>query len=246
LRVNKIGNLVPVSAVPTLVDSVAAAIRASILQGQFVPGQRLVEAELARELHVSRGPVREALASLVKEGIVTNVPRRGKFVEDFTLQALEEIYMLRRILEPYAGELLVRHLDTARAARLERAVDAIGAAVRARDRAAVIHRDVEFHNLLHELTDNDLLQRVWRENIAGKLRLWLNISHRTFDDAEMSHRALVEPILQRDSATVKARLEAHIDAAWSQARAAFAEQPLLVADRTGAAPAEVEPAAVSA
>ena len=82
-NVNSSQRLRPVTAA-TLVESVADAIRAEILAGRFAPGERLVEAELARELQVSRGPIREALALLDKDGIVYNLPRRGKYVQEFT------------------------------------------------------------------------------------------------------------------------------------------------------------------
>src|SRR5262249_33341628 len=83
---------------PTLVESVAEAIRESILSGRFAPGDRLVEAELARELHVSRGPIREALGLLGKDGIVVHEPRRGKFVQGLTPRLIDEVYSLRLLL----------------------------------------------------------------------------------------------------------------------------------------------------
>jgi DNA-binding GntR family transcriptional regulator len=215
------GALRPVVAVPTLVDYVAEMLRSSIFHGNFAPGERLVEADLARELRVSRGPIREALAVLTKEGIVANVPRRGKFVEDFTSAGIDEMYSLRRVLEPYAVRLVVRNLTDESMTRLNEAVRDIGTAVAQGDHTAVARRDIAFHDLLYTLARHRLLQRVWIDNIAGKLRLWLNVTHRNFSDAEESHRELVEPIFRKDTKTAQRRLEAHIDAAWEQAKEAF-------------------------
>jgi DNA-binding GntR family transcriptional regulator len=209
---------------PTLVQSVAEAIRGSILAGRFAPGERLVEAELARELHVSRGPIREALALLAKDGIVINVPRRGKFVQGFTPRLIDELYSLRRLLEPHAAALVIARLDPEGERRLEAAVGELVAAVAADDAQLLARRDVAFHDLLYELADHELLQRAWLENIAGKLRILLNVTTATLSalaDAERQHRLLLDPILARDEQTARKRLEAHIDEAQERARRAL-------------------------
>jgi DNA-binding GntR family transcriptional regulator len=206
---------------PTLVEPVADAIRRSILSGRIGPGDRLVEAELARELQVSRGPVREALALLGKEGIVINVPRRGKFVEEFTPKLVDEIYSLRRVLEPYAASRTIANLNQVARSRLEAALEEIAAAAAEDDAQALAQRDIAFHDLLYQLADHDLLMRAWQENVAGKLRILLNVSQRTLPalaDAERQHRRLLEPILEGEDAGARRLLEEHIDEAAARAR----------------------------
>jgi DNA-binding GntR family transcriptional regulator len=206
---------------PTLVEPVADAIRGSILSGRIGPGDRLVEAELARELQVSRGPVREALALLGKEGIVINVPRRGKFVQGFTPRLVDEIYSLRRVLEPYAASRTIANLNAEARSRLEAALENIAAAAAQDDAQTLAQRDIAFHDLLYQLADHDLLMRAWKENIAGKLRILLNVSQRTLTalaDSERQHRRLLEPILGGDDFEARRRLEEHIDEAAARAR----------------------------
>ncbi len=208
-------------ATPTLVESVADAIRASILSGRIAPGERLVEAELARELRVSRGPVREVLALLSKEGIVVNVPRRGKFVQGFTPRLIDELYSLRLVLEPYAATRVIARFDEAARKRLEAVLAAIATAAAAGDQQTLARRDIAFHHLLYELADHDLLMRAWQENIAGKLQILLNVTTRTLDalaDAERQHRLLLDPIVAGDEATARKRLEGHIAEAAARAR----------------------------
>jgi DNA-binding GntR family transcriptional regulator len=201
---------------PTLVDSVADVIRDSILGGRFAPGERLVEAELARELDVSRGPIREALAQLAKDGIVTSVPRHGKFVQGFTPRFVDELYSLRRLLEPYATSLTIAKLGDAGRRRLEAAVEQIADAAAADDALLIARCDVAFHDLLYELADHALLQQAWLESVAGRLRILLNVSTRTLPelaDAARQHRELLEPILAGDTRTARRRIEGHIDEA---------------------------------
>src|SRR3954453_9479146 len=85
--------------VVNLRDHIKRQVCDAILNGLFQPGARLVEANIAEQLGVSRAPVREALVSLEREGIVASLPRRGYFVIDFTEKDIEELYSLRRLLE---------------------------------------------------------------------------------------------------------------------------------------------------
>jgi DNA-binding GntR family transcriptional regulator len=204
----------------TLVDSAVEAVRAAILSGRILPGERLVEAELARELGVSRGPIREALALLSKDGLVINVPRGGKFVQGFTARVVNEIYSLREVIEPYAASRMLARLDDSARSRLEAAVADIAAAVAGGDAHILASRDIAFHDLIYELADHDLLKRAWRENIAGKLHILLNVTTLTLaslDDAERQHRLLLDPMLAGDEPRVRAGLERHIEEARKRA-----------------------------
>ena len=211
----------PAPTYPTLVESVAESIRTSILTGRFSPAERLVETDLARELNVSRGPIREALAILAQDGIVIHVPRRGKFVQGFTPRLIDELYSLRRVLEPYAVRLVIEKLDDNGRQRLKAALGEIVTAATNSDAQVLARRDVSFHDLLYTLADHDLLQRAWLENIAGKLRILLNVTTRSLtpmSDAVRQHRDLLAPILARDKVTARKRIEIHIDEAWQRAR----------------------------
>src|SRR5881296_3277183 len=85
--------------------SVAATelIRQAILDGRLVPGQRLKGEEVARELGISRTPVREALLVLQAEGLVDAAPNRGAVVRAHDAVDLDDLYQLRALLEGYAA-----------------------------------------------------------------------------------------------------------------------------------------------
>jgi DNA-binding GntR family transcriptional regulator len=88
---------------PPLSRSASAAasgvIREAIIDGRLAPGQRLKEEELARELGMSRTPVREALLVLQSEGLVESIPRRGATVRSYAADDLDDMYQLRAVLE---------------------------------------------------------------------------------------------------------------------------------------------------
>jgi DNA-binding GntR family transcriptional regulator len=209
----------PISS-PTLVDAVTVRLRNSILRGRFAPGERLVEADLARELGISRGPVREALAVLERDGIVVNVPRKGKFVLSFDAVRISEIYSLRKTLEAYAVELIIDRLTDFEREALSNAVAEIEDAANSGSISLIAERDLAFHNRLYELSGHQLLRTVWAENIASKLRMLVNITTRTHDpliDTGGNHRVLIDAINAKDKAEARRLVAQHIDDAWHRA-----------------------------
>ena len=209
---------------PTLVDAVTVRLRNSILRGRFAPGERLVEADLARELGISRGPVREALGVLERDGIVVNVPRKGKFVLNFDSVRISEIYSLRKILEIYAVELIIDRLTDTEREALSNAVAEIEDAANLGSISLIAERDLAFHNRLYELSGHQLLRTVWTKNIASKLRMLVNITTRTHDpliDTGGNHRVLIDAILAKDKAEARRLVSQHVDDAWRRASSAL-------------------------
>lgn len=80
-------------------DSIFSILRTTILDGKLEPGHHLVERDIARQLRVSRTPVREAIQKLENEKLVTHVPRKGVFVSGFTPDDVKEVQLIRMVLE---------------------------------------------------------------------------------------------------------------------------------------------------
>jgi len=96
----------------------AALIRAAIVEGRLQPGERLKEEQLARELGVSRTPVREALLFLEAEGAVVLQPNRGATVRRYTPEEIREAYELRALLEGHAARRAAERITAQALARL--------------------------------------------------------------------------------------------------------------------------------
>src|SRR5215213_9299233 len=105
------GGLGPLRPADRLSERTAGLLRERILSGEFAMGTRLVEARIARQLAMSRGPVREALKQLRAEGLVREEPRRGSFVADLTLNDIWEIYDLRAAIESRAARNIITNRD---------------------------------------------------------------------------------------------------------------------------------------
>lgn len=118
-------------------------LRERLRRGQVAPDDRLVDTEIARELEVSRMPVREALLQLVAEGYLVSTAR-GYRVPTLTLQDVTEIFEVRRLLEPRAAALAARDLQPATAQRLSRALAEAREAVARGDFSGLFHANVDF------------------------------------------------------------------------------------------------------
>lgn len=90
----------------SLAEQIAARLSERIVSGAYVPGQRIMEQAVAVEFEVSRGPVREALRLLEKEGLVTILPRRGAQVTNPTIEEVNEIFDIRAMLNGLRDRLI--------------------------------------------------------------------------------------------------------------------------------------------
>jgi DNA-binding GntR family transcriptional regulator len=208
---------------PTLADAVSDTVRNAILSGRFAPGARLVEANIARELEVSRGSVREALGVLVNEGLVVTLARHGKFVQPLDATTIDEVYSLRTVLEPFAVERVIARASDDTHRSLRQAFDAIVHAVSTRDVVVVAHQDIAFHEAIFVLADHARLRRAWTD-IRGTLQIMFNVTtatHLSLEEAVEQHQAILDPVLAGNTALARSIIEEHIRLAWERARTAM-------------------------
>ncbi|WCK56347.1 GntR family transcriptional regulator [Aneurinibacillus sp. Ricciae_BoGa-3] len=129
----------------TVHSKVCRVLREAILRGDFEPGERLVQEELANSLGVSRMPVREALRKLEIEGLITIEPHRGAIVKSISVDDIEEIYQLRSKFEKIAVEESVKRMDTSSINELERLVSLMEQADQIEN---FVQLNIEFHRVL--------------------------------------------------------------------------------------------------
>jgi DNA-binding GntR family transcriptional regulator len=144
--------------VRTLKEQIVKLLRGAILSGKIRPGQRLNESELARDLGLSRIPVREALQQLQQDGLVVDVPRRGKFVIDLSEEEIQKINSLRLILEAEA-------LRLCRAKMPREGLEALAGLVAKMEHSREVSEaeasalDIEFHRIIWRYTGNEYLAK---------------------------------------------------------------------------------------
>lgn len=179
-----------------LTEQAHRSIKRFILAGNIDTELRLTEEFFARELGISKAPVREALNALQTEGLVRIEPRRGTFLHRFTRKEIADLYDLREALEVFAA---------ASAPMSPEVLDALDASVAktceyiATDmKAEHIEEDSHFHALIIQATGNEELQRV-HTNIQSKLWLCRCQTYRlTSPDTPVSHRQIAEALRTGD------------------------------------------------
>jgi DNA-binding GntR family transcriptional regulator len=153
-----------------LAELVAGTLRQHFLNGDYEPGQRLIETEIAEELQVSRGPVRDALKALQDEGIVHIEPRKGTFVAKLCLEDLVDIYLVRGALEALGAKIVAGRGDPEQIGQLEACLNNLWESIHDLKRFAQL--DLRFHELLCELSGNAWLYKQWQ---SMKTYIWLFI-----------------------------------------------------------------------
>ena len=148
---------------------VVPALREAIVEGVLAPGSRLSEVQVAKQLNVSRTPMREAFAQLEREGLVTVVARVGAFVRSVTLRDVAEIYTVRTALECLAVQLCAQNITTLGRAQLEDVIGEMRANVAADDPAAYVDALDRFYSIVMTLADNRTLQAT-HASLMGPVR----------------------------------------------------------------------------
>jgi DNA-binding GntR family transcriptional regulator len=205
----------------SLADDVVERIRELILKGVLAPGQLLREEALARSLQVSRGPVRDALAQLSREGLVMRQPNRRATVARLTRDDMEEVYTLRLALERLAVLQVMRDPDADVLSQLDDIVTKMAAATGrgvTPDEAARL--DISFHDILYESAKHRRLAECWSNLRPQILVFLLGRYASSAADADQflvqSHAAIIDAIRTGDPQVAVREVEAHLESAYER------------------------------
>jgi DNA-binding GntR family transcriptional regulator len=193
-------------------EQVRELIEEGIATGDFPPGMRLDETELAQRFDVSRTPLREALFQLASIGIVVLQPRRGTVVAEVSLPRLVEMFEVMGELEAMCGRLAARRMSPQ---EHERLLAAHRACERARDAANpddYYYENERFHHIIYEGGHNDFLYEQ-ATTLHRRLRPYRRLQLRVRDRVPTSlreHEGIVAAILAGDSDLAAQRMRDHV------------------------------------
>jgi DNA-binding GntR family transcriptional regulator len=193
--------------VKNLTEEAYQKIKGFILRSEIYPRQKIIIEELAKQMGISRTPIREAMSRLVKEGYVKQIWNRGFFVNEVTAEEVEQLYGAREALEPYLAEEAARRVTPAQVHDLEALLKEYGAHVERRPRRERRLLDLQFHAKVAEVAGNSYLHRVLGEvfeRIVLKQRVPAGLDRGK--DAWAQHRAILAAI--RDGKPSEARRQA--------------------------------------
>lgn len=202
----------------TLRQSVTEAIRQVILQGDLLPGAQVNQAQIAEQLGVSRGPVREALGQLEEEGLIKNVPYKGTYVTEITGEYINELYSIRRVIETFAVQEAAGRATADDLAELRSVLEAMYAAAEQGDMARMGTLDIRFHYLICRGAHHSLLLQLWKSIEMG-VRRCLALRHRIYRspaDVIGTHPDILAAIEAGEAERACAILSTHIVEAGEQ------------------------------
>ncbi len=145
------------------VNEIHERVLAAIHEHRLLPGTQLVEEKLASIFGVSRTKIRQAIARLAHDGIVTVYRNRGAFVSARRVEEAREVFEARRVIEPWLIRRLAAAATAAHVGRLRAHVGLESEARAANDRRSIIRLSGEFHQLIAEMVGNSLVARTMRE-----------------------------------------------------------------------------------
>jgi DNA-binding GntR family transcriptional regulator len=204
----------------SLADDVVDRLRNAIFHGSFKPGEALREEQLAAMLDVSRGPVREALVQLEREGLVIVRRHRGATVARLSRSDLEDVYSLRLALERLAIQRAARFATDQDFAAMGSVLTAFDIALsRGPSEKEIAELDVRFHDLIYQAARHQRLYDCWA-NLKAQIYIFLlsrNVVDPDFREITVkSHAALLDAIRTRDEARATTEIEDHLRGAYDR------------------------------
>ncbi|KQU25863.1 hypothetical protein ASG65_14770 [Bacillus sp. Leaf13] len=191
----------------TLHLKVTNVIRQEILNGNFEPGERLVQEELANSLGVSRMPVREALRLLEAEGLIQLEPHKGAIVKSMDVEDVEEIYEMRSKLEGLAVSISANKLSEEEIIELEKLTMQMKNNNEEED---FVKANIEFHSILMKHCN-------WKRLIGVIEKLWNGFPQQTptmlsgqIDQSNKEHEEILEAIKRNDAEHAGVLVSNHI------------------------------------
>jgi DNA-binding GntR family transcriptional regulator len=193
-------------------EAVAREIKLGLYEGRYVPGQRMIETELAAKLGVGRGSMREALRTLAAEGLIELELHRGARVRQFTRDEVLELSQVREALEGFAAALAAKHDKASKLRAQLRAVQAEAElAMKGRHIARYLDLNSVFHDTIFSLCGNSQIAQHAKQTQISYFRL----QTRFFTEADLvrsheEHAAILAAILDGSATRAESAMRRHV------------------------------------
>jgi DNA-binding GntR family transcriptional regulator len=187
-------------------------IRTAILEGRIGPGERLKEETIARDLGLSRTPVREALLLLQGEGLVESTRNRGAVVRTYGGEEIQEMYELRALLEGYAARRAAARIGPDALRRLGGSCERFSALVGEDGILELMRENLVFHNIIVDAAGSARLAEMVRTVIALPLVYrsfyWYSPEQRRM--SERHHLPLLRALTVHDEERSELLMKEHV------------------------------------
>ncbi|MFZ5974382.1 MAG: GntR family transcriptional regulator [Bacillota bacterium] len=191
------------------------AIRLAIINGEYKPGDNLIETRLAGELGVSRTPVREALRQLELEELVLSVPNKGAVVVGVSEKDIDDIYAIRSLLEGLCVRWATERITSEQVDHLQEIVQLMEMYTHKNDYEKLTRLDTEFHDTVYKACDSRVLRHtltVLTHNASRARMQSLSDSERAAE-AVGEHREILSAMEKKESTRAEQLMIEHINKA---------------------------------
>lgn len=210
----------------TLSRQVYARLKDRFLRGEYLPGSRIFEDELAKEYGVSLTPIREAMHRLRAEGLVVRKEHRALYVRSFTVEEARNVYEMRELLEPYAIELATRHFDSHWLDKVETLEAEQRAGLAVSDFPRVQRTNYYLHVAFAEGSRNpilvEMIERLWIFIPVLRAVAWRHNPAGSFFVAE-EHAEIIGHLRNHRAEEAVAASQRHVKGSWERVRTTLEE-----------------------
>lgn len=204
----------------------ADKLREAIMRGSLEPGTQLHESDLANQLGVSRGPLREAMQRLVQEGLLRSERHRGLFVIELDEAGIIDVYRTRQVVEGAAAHLIMQRDVAAVADRLAVAYEEMKQAAGDEDRFALSEADLYFHEVFVQESGSLRLARMSR-TLLVETRMCLSAMAESYEFPQSlaeEHGEIVAAVRAGDAERLLELVDQHIVDALQRLTTAYSEK----------------------
>lgn len=181
-----------------------------ITAGELVPGERIIESRLAKELAISQSPVREALRDLAAVGMVEIETRRGARVRQPTAKELRDVSEVRSEIDAMAARLAAGRLDDDTVEELRQTHEKLTSCLHEGDYVGMTEADAEFHRIIAHASGNEAIERVFGQ-LEPFARTFITLTSPNVEVAGIlrQHEGILEALIERDPVRAADRARSH-------------------------------------
>lgn len=207
------GNLSKIEGYELLSQKVYRILKTGIVKKYLKPGTKLLEVKIAKQMGVSRTPVREAIRELAAEGFVKISPNQGVIVSIASIEDTQEVLQIRSVLEGLAARLATKVINGEEIKELEKYIEQMEYYANKDNALAFSKMDVKFHELILNICGNNRLIQI-RKNLSDQAHRYrirsLSIPGRLKHSLK-EHQEIVKALKRKDSEQAGRSSQKHIE-----------------------------------
>lgn len=190
-------------------------LKNAILNGVYKPGESLIEMKVAKELGVSRTPVREAIRQLELEGLVSSKPNKGVVIEGVTEEDVEDIYTIRKMIEGLAARWAAEKMSEEQLKELKDTLDLMEFYTEKGEFDKVSELDTKFHDIIFKASNSRPLESILTNfhHFIQRARLFSIKTGCRVNHALEEHKEIYKALEARDTVAAEKAVIKHVDSA---------------------------------